>query len=60
MGIEIVLLIAALAIAVFVALALPPRTRRSGDASEAETRDTALSDVRGRLFKRWPNRRRLR
>jgi hypothetical protein len=58
--IEIVLLIAALAIAVFVALALPPWARRNGDASEAETRDTARSDDRGRQFKRWPNRRRLR
>jgi hypothetical protein len=56
-SIEIVLLIAALAIAVFAALALPPRARRNGDASEAEMRDTALSDDRGRRFKRW---RRLR
>jgi hypothetical protein len=56
-SIEIVLLIAALAIAVFVALALPPRARRNGDASEAETRDAALSDDRGGRFKRW---RRLR
>ena len=60
MSIEIVLLIAALAIVLFVALALPLRTRRTGDASEAETRDTALSDDRGRRFKRWPTRRRLR
>ena len=60
MRIEIVLLIAALAIAVFVALALPPRARRNGHASEAETRDTARSDDRGRQFKRWSNRRRLR
>jgi hypothetical protein len=59
-SIEIVLLIAALVIAVFVALALPPRARSNGDASEAETRDTALSDDRGRRFKRWPNRRGLR
>jgi hypothetical protein len=57
LSIEIVLLIAALAIAVFVALALPPRARRNGDASEAETRDAALSDDRGGRFKRW---RRLR
>jgi hypothetical protein len=59
-SIEIVLLIAALAIAVFGALALPVRARRTGDASEAETLDTALNDDRGRLFKRWPTRRRLR
>jgi hypothetical protein len=58
LSIEIVLLIAALAIALIVALALPV-ARRNGDGSEAETRDTARSDDRGGRFKRWPTRRRL-